>query len=402
MSEDLYAKRMRLLYDGGTSTVGSRLKQNSSIMENVTFTNNVNYARGMLYDWDMNELEEVDFKLEKHRTNVAEEREIEYFIRFRPGYNPEFKFKDRYFRQDGKERLGFYLDIPDDDKGTVTKWILAGKDDKEIFDRYNVFKCNWCFEWVGSDDKYHSCVGVLRDYNDSTAKGVNNSLMESSQVEGSNSFLIPTNKATSTIRPGTRFMVSDGFERPQTYEIIKIRDTSPAGTTKLYTRQCLYNANTDVYGDVNNLTNYTFRFETPIDDLPEGFGGAYHMICNAIRSIDLTAIAENEDEITTASESDVSAWTLSEASRYLYINGQPETIVATSHDAIDEKCEWHILVDGIEYSIRELSAYFEINIAGNSLTIKANNKVMANYILTVAVYDALQTYYDSVEMEVRI
>lgn len=398
MSEDLYAKRMKLLYEGGTSTVGSRLKQNSSIIENLTFTNNVNYSRGMLYDWDMNELEEVDFKLEKHRTNVAEEREIEYFIRFRPGYNPEFKFKDKFFRQDGKERLGFYLDIPDDDKGTVTKWILAGKDDKEIFDRYNAFKCNWCFEWVDKDDKYHSCVGVLRDYNDSSAKGVNNSLMESSQVEGSNSFLIPTNKATSTIRPGTRFMVSDGLDRPQTYEIIKIRDTSPAGTTKLYTRQCLYNSHTDVYGDVNNLTNYTFRFETPIDDLPDGFGGSYHMICNAVKAINLSDV----EEVAVADAESMTSWTLSKPSKYLYINGQPETIVATPLDAIDETCEWHILIDGEEYTTRELAAYFEIGIQGNSLAIKATNKVMANYIVTIAVYDMLQTYYDSVEMEVRI
>ena len=396
---DLYSKRMSLLYKGGNSTVGSRLKENSSIIENVTFTNNVNYKRGMLYDWDMNELEEVEFKLEKHRTNVAEEREIEYFIRFRPGYNPEFKFKDKFFRQDGKERLGFYIDVPDYDKGTITKWILAGKDDKEIFDRYNAFKCNWCFEWVDKDGKYYSCIGVLRDYNDSSAKGVNNSFMESSQIEGATSFLMPTNTATSTIRPGTRFMVSDGFDRPQTYEIIKIRDTSPAGTTKVYTRQCLYNSHTDVYGDINNMPNHTFRFEVPIADLPDGFGGNYHMICNAIKSTNLSVI-ENMDE--EPEEFDVPSWKLSETNKYLYINGQPETIVATPLYSSSKNCEWHILLDGVEYNARELTEYFEIIIQGNQLTIKAINKIMANYILTIAVYDILRTYYDSVEMEVRV
>lgn len=395
---DLYSKRMELLYKAGNGTVGSRLKENSSIIEDITFTNNVNYKRGMLYDWDMNELEEVDFKLEKHRTNVAEEREIEYFIRFRPGYNPEFKFKDKFFRNDGKERLGFYIDVPDYDKGTITKWILAGKDDKEIFDRYNAFKCNWCFEWVDKNDNYHSCIGVLRDYNDSSAKGVNNSLMESSQVEGATSFLMPTNKSTSTINPGTRFMVNDGFERPQTYEIIKIRDTSPAGTTKVYTRQCLYNQHTDVEGNVNNMSNYTFRFSTPINDLPDGFGGNHHMICDAVKAINLSDIikdGEIEDE-------NISTWKLSEVNKNLYINGQPETIVATYGGSIDKECEWHILLDGVEYTAGQLSSYFEINIQKNNLTIRAINKVMANYILKIAIYDALQTYYDSVEMEVRI
>lgn len=395
---DLYSKRMELLYKAGTATVGSRLKQNSSILEDVTFTNNVNYKRGMLYDWDMNELEEVDFKLEKHRTNVAEEREIEYFIRFRPGYNPEFKFKDKFFRNDGKERLGFYIDVPDYDKGTITKWILAGKDDKEIFDRYNAFKCNWCFEWVDKDDNYHTCIGVLRDYNDSSAKGVNNSLMESSQVEGATSFLMPTNKSTSTIKPGTRFMVNDGFDRPQTYEIIKIRDTSPAGTTKVYTRQCLYNSHTDIEGDVNNMPNYTFCFTTPIKDLPDGFGGNHHMICNAVKAVGLPEIKEPED----AEDDVIVSWNLSDVSKYLYVNGQPETIIATPTHKTNGMCAWHILIDGVEYGAKELSSYFAIDIQDNNLSIKAINKVMANYIVTIAVYDALQTYYDAVEMEVRI
>lgn len=394
---DLYAKRMALLYQGGT--VGSRLKTNSTIIEDVTFSNNMNYKRGMLYDWDMNALEEVDFKLEKHRTNVAEEREIEYFIRFRPGYNPEYKFKDRFFKQDGKERLGFYIDVPDYDKNTVTKWILAGKDDKEIFDRYNVFKCNWCFEWVDSNNKYHSCIGVLRDYNDSSAKGVNNSLMESSQVEGSNSFLMPTNKNTSTINPGTRFMVSDGFERPQTYEVVKIRDTSPAGTTKIYTRQCLYDSHSDVYGDVNNMSDYVFVFDTPIADLPEGFGGNYHMICDCVREIDVVPTVSEEVKIETELET---GWKLSVPNKYLYINGQPETITATPYGAMSETCEWHIFLDDIEYSVRELTSHFEINIQNNALVIRAIDKVLANYTLKIAVYDELKTYYDSVKMEVSI
>lgn len=394
---DLYAKRMALLYQGGT--VGSRLKINSSIIEDVTFSNNVNYKKGMLYDWDMNELEEVDFKLEKHRTNVAEEREIEYFIRFRPGYNPEYKFKNRFYKQDGKERLGFYIDVPDYDKGTVTKWILAGKDDKEIFDRYNVFKCNWCFEWVDRNNVYHSCVGVLRDYNDSTAKGVNNSLMESSQVEGANSFLMPTNKDTSTINPGTRFMVSDGLDRPQTYEVIKIRDTSPAGTTKIYTRQCLYDSHNDVYGDVNKLSNYNFVFDTPLDDLPEGFGGNYHMICDCVREIEVLPESANDD---VHSEMVKSEWKLSTPNKFLYINGQPETITATSYGAMSDLCEWHFFLDGIEYSMSDLSQYFEITVKDNVLSIRAIDKVLANYVLQIAVYDELETYYDSVEMEVSI
>ena len=145
------------------------------------------------------------------------------------------------------------------------------------------------------------------------------------------------------------------------------------------------------------MTNHTFVFDTPVDDLPDGFGGKYHMICNAVKSVDLSEL-----DVNTGVE-DVVDWALSKPNKYLYINGHPETIIATpSRSNSNLACEWHILLDGGEYTVNELSAYFDINIDGNTFIIKAINKVMANYILTVAIHDASQTYYDSVEMEVRI
>ena len=63
-----------------------------------------------------------------------------------------------------------------------------------------------------------------------------------------------------------------------------------------------------------------------------------------------------------------------------------------------------MFVDDVEYTVEELNEYFEVSInnENNTLTIAAINKVMAKYIVKVAIYDELRTYYDFVEMEVLI
>ena len=111
MSDDIFTKRMQKLMSGGS--VGALNVINTNIIENKTFANDQNYRVGMLYDWDMNELEEVEFKFEKIKTRTVEGTEVEYMIHFRPDYNPEFLYKNKYYKADGKERLGFYIDVYD-------------------------------------------------------------------------------------------------------------------------------------------------------------------------------------------------------------------------------------------------------------------------------------------------
>ena len=106
MSE-LFNKRMNMLLQSGS--LGGKLLEDSDILDDRNFSNDSNFKVGMLYDWDMNELEEVEFKFEKIKTWTADGSAVEYMIRFRPNYNPEYKFKDSYYRNDGKERFGFYI-----------------------------------------------------------------------------------------------------------------------------------------------------------------------------------------------------------------------------------------------------------------------------------------------------
>lgn len=387
--DDLFNKRMNLIMKNGS--LGAKLVEDSNIIESRNFYTDVNYRKGMLYDWNMNELEEVDFKFEKTKTYSAEGKHVEYMIHFMPNFNPEYKYKDLYHKNDGRERLGFYIDVLDTSKNKIEKWLIVGKDDRVAFDRYNAFKCNWCFEWI-SNDRYYKCLGCLRNESGTTATTTTDTDLGGSSIDGDLSIIMPSNTDVSTVKLGTRFMITDNIDIPQVYEVIGLNDTSPLGTTKAYLKQCMYNSHTDVCGIINELDNYEFCFDLPINDLPADFGGKYHMICNCIKSKGLPQVTPPIDV----------SWELSSEDKYIYIHGQPVVIEATPSQEYEEPCQWHIFIDGVEYQTAELADYFEISIAGNSFTIKAINKVMAKYIVRVAIYDDLRTYYDYVEMEVRI
>lgn len=385
---DLFNKRMNVLLKDGS--LGGKLLSDSDVLDDRNFSNDVNYKKGMLYDWNMNELEEVEFKFEKTKTWSAGNTAVEYMIRFRPNYNPEYKFKDLYYKNDGRERFGFYIDVLDVPKNKCDKWLIVGKDDRVAFDRYNAFKCDWCFEWV--DDKiYHNCLGCIRDAKDGSMNNPTNDGLGGTIVNDEISIIVPTNENVAKIKLGTRFMIGDSIYRPQVYEAVKILDTAPLGTTAIYMKQRLYNEHTDAYGIINDMNNVDFCFNLPIDDLPEDFGGKYHMICDCVNS--KSFIEEAPETIS---------WKLFCDAKYLYVNGQTVTIKAIPSKETTTPCAWHVFIDDEEYGIKTLTEYFDIQYDDTTLSIKAINKVMEKYIVKVAIWDEHNNYYDSVEMEVRL
>lgn len=386
--DELFNKRMGVALKSGS--LGGKLLEDSDLLVERNFSNDANFKTGMLYDWDMNELEEVEFKFEKTKTWTAEGNAVEYMIHFKPNYNPEYLFKDKYFKKDGRERFGFYIDVLDVPKNKKEKWLILGKDDRVAFDRYNAFKCDWCFEWI-TDGKYHNCIGCIRDAQDSSMKNLKDDGLGGSIVNDELSILMPSNKNVANISLGTRFMIGDSSAQPRVYEAVRLQDTSPIGTTKVYLKQRLYNSHTDVCGIVNEMSTNDFCFDLPLPDLPEGFGGQYHMICNCLKSKGLPV---------EPSQKDVD-WKLNCTAKYLYINGQEVIIKATSSNE-DALCEWHIFVDDEEYPRGDLLDYFDITITDREFRIKAINKVMSKYVVKVAIYDLEKSYYDSVEMEVRL
>lgn len=385
---EIFDKRMKLLMKDGSP--GMAFVNRTNLIENKTFKNDQNYRNGMLYDWEMNEIEKVDFKFEKIKTFSVSGYEVEYMIHFRPDFNIESRYKDLFFKKDGRERLGFYIDVYDYSKKKYEKWMIVGKDDRVAFDRYNALKCNWCLEWLDGT-KYRRCVCVVRDaFYKTMNTPTNNTTLGGSTVRGDLTIYVPSSRVTSSLQHGMRFMVMDSADHPRVFTVVSIADSAILGVTKLYLEQSLYNSHTDFFGYINDVKGYDFIMDMPLEDLPDDMGGSYHMICDCVRS----SLPQPSDTVNL----DVY---LSEAPDSIYVHGDPVTLnVMNAKEGF--VCDWHIFIDNVEYQKEELSDYFTISVTDTEFKIQAINDVMVKYIVKISIYDEDHNYSDSVEMEVRI
>ena len=364
MSIDSFKRRMSKLTPYGT--VGNRLNIITDDVEEKTFSNDRNYREGMIYDWNMNPLEMTDFKFEKRKTHTAEGSAVEYHVRFRPGYNPEERFRDLYHREDGRDRLGFYIDVYDYHKDVYDKYLIVGKDDRVNLDRYNVFKCNWQFEWV-YDGEYHTALGCIRSAADSSFSTGDSDKLGGTTVEGELSTLFPTSKLAETVLLGQRFIISDDVINPQTYSVVEIDNISMLGVTKCYLKAHEYNPHTDYVGLVNDEEDVEFSFETPIPALLHGFGEDYHSICDCV-SKRYPLNRDWSDAVLICGESKIR------------IDGAEATIKASE---FDDGFYWEYVIEGETYTVEDLSKYFEITEVDDYVKVRAVSKVMAKYVLRV-------------------
>ena len=356
-----------------STIIGEQFKDISNQFVNETFSNSTTYRKGTIYDCNMSELKELEFKFLKVKTYTMEKDQVEYMVQFRPGVNPEIDFD---VSSDQKHRLGYYIDILDDNSKLVEKWLIIGKDSTE-FDKYNVLKCNWNFEWLDKDRKYHCCLGCVRDRNNYNSGIWSDGYTTS--IENQTAFIVPTNDETRGIDYGKRFMITDNLVFPKTYEVTKLMDTFPLGVLKVTLSQSHHNAHVDFCGiDMDYFQ----------DD-------KVHMICNFKKSSIQNTFEDNNL---------FTSWSLPEVNEKLYVKGQPQIIYAIPSSETSSHCEWHIEIDGVPYDFKELDKYLDIIIdqENNSFSIAAINKDLAKYVITIKIYDEAKSYYDSVEMEVAI
>jgi hypothetical protein len=384
---DLFKKRMNM--STKENTLGLKLADDSATFEDITFTNNRNVRKGNIYDWDLNKLESVYFRHEKVKTHTAEGKEVEYYIHFKPSYNPEHIFRDEYFIKDGRERIGFYVDVYDWERDTNDKWLIVGKDERLTADRYNAFKCNWEFEWV-QDGIYHTALGVLRTASDTSFSNVTTDSLGGSSVKGEIAMFLPTNEEVSKIQLGQCFMVNDSIFRPQVYEVVKIKDTIPFGVTKFYLKEKLFNQHKDFCGIVNEAKNVQFVFPTPISDLQYIPNGSYHRICNCIKE------STFDYEKPLRGKAGLICDT-----KKIYVLGQSVVIEVKSDENANDY-SWDISIDGENYDIEELinDKLFEINVNEDKMTIRCINKDLIGYEVIISISDDEETYYDQVMLEV--
>lgn len=321
---DIFLKRMR---QHGSSVSDSLFAQANEIMDK-TFTNDLGYRQCRLFNRSMELLDEnVEIKFQHSQNYTINKDQVEYLAQFRPGYHPERKFID----DDGVERLGFYLEIPNKNTGLKEMWLILGKNDKNNFIRYNMLKCNWTFKWI-KDGVIYSCLGVIRNRNSYNSGIWSDGFFTS--VDNQSQFIVPTNPQTQTIDYNDRFMLSDSPVRPLVYEVSKLEDVFPLGATKVTLKQDHYNPSTD---NVElKICNY---YQSPI--LPEG-----------------------TDKLETFSLS------FSGKDPTLRIGGSKRTITANiPNEFMKSDILWSYSFDGIDS--KDLSDYFIIEETNDSVSISA-------------------------------
>ena len=396
---------MKKRYPSGfAGTLGQQIKEMSNMVFDETFSNNTTYRKGMIYDKNMNELEEMEFKFIKTKTFTVDKDLVEYWVQFKTGINPEIMFDKS---EDQRHRMGYYIDVWDDNSKEIKKWLIVSKDQSE-FDRYLVLECNWLFEWLDHDRVYHKCLGCLRNQN-SYNSGIWASDF-STQVEDQMKFIVPANDETKTIDYNIRFMLSDNDLIPKTYEISKVLDTFPIGTIQCTLAQTLYNKHTDFCG-----RDFGYFGDNNI-----------HRVCDFTQSI-----IQPDKDVSTGEVPQFTKWKLSGSNEELYVYGYPQVITATPEKETTSVPKWKIFIDNedviykldsdytgsetdtfidnyLKYKSGEaesyyLQDYFNISIDDDkhTFTIAAINNDMVNYIIKIVIYDEkTNKVYDFVEMEV--
>ena len=395
-----------------STTIGQQLKDMSNMVYDEVFTNTTTYRVGKIYDNYMNEILDVsgnpielEFRFVKTKTFSVGNDVVEYWVQFKTRVNPEVDFDTS---EDQRHRLGYYIDVLDDNTKEIKKWLIVGKDQSE-FDRYNVLECNWLFEWLDHDRNYHKCLGCLRNQN-SYNSGIWASDFSTS-VEDQMKFIVPANDETKTIDYNIRFMLSDNDVYPKTYEISKVLDTFPIGTIQCTLAQTLYNKHIDLCG-----RDFEYFGDNDI-----------HRVCDFYKS----SIKPDEDLDNSGQTSGM--WTLDSSSEQLYVYGYPQIVTAIPENKdVTVTYNWKIFIDNedviskldneytgdvtdtfisdyLKYKNGEAESYYLkdyfdilINDEKHTFTIKAINKNMVNYIIKIAIYDDKGNRFDAKEMEVFI
>ena len=362
MYDDLFLARMA----ANKFSVGRKVYEQSNLIMDRTFDRDPNYKIGKLYDVNGKFLEDIDFKYQYVFSYSVNKDKVEFLAQFRPFYHPEVK----YLAEDGVERLGFYLDVPND-LDVLEKWLIFGRNDTLSFTRYNMLKCNRTFRWI-VDGKIQSALGVLRNRNNYNSGVWSDGFVTS--VENQTAFFVPSNDITKTIDYDTRFMISDNKIHPRVYEVSKIEDAFPPGVIRVILIQTHYDPAKD--NAELGICNYYNDAITPINPVEEyklnatlTFNGTNPYLTKAGNGRKITAV------ITDSSGNPITSIT----PEYSYkLNGEDIEVAGLTN--------YEITVD-IENPFIQ--------------TIKAKYDAPVGDILTVSIGSKIGPYYDDLELEVK-
>ena len=361
---ELFLERMNL----HKNTLANKLNRDANILMDKLFSNDSNYKIGAIYDSEQKLLEEIDFKFQYvYAYSAMNKDKVEFYAQFRPYYHPEKK----YINDDGLERLGFYLDVPND-LGEFEKWLILGRNETKSFTRYNILKCNWTFTWVTNGHLYSS-LGCLRNRNNYTSGIWSDGF--STTVQNEAQFIVPASQTAKLIDYDMRFMLSDNEIHPKVYKVTKVEDTFPLGAIKLTLVQDHFNEAVDnvelkVCDFFNNAIKPIVK-EPPSYNVEIKYNGTSPVLHKSGSARILTVIITDESGNTVTGDESISS-------------------------------DWKFYIGDTEYPEAELTD-FKVTHFENAkkISVSAKQSATVGTILRVTYGSVESGYFDDRELEVK-
>lgn len=366
--------KMKKLYEN-SPTIGQQLKEDSDMIMQLTFDNDVNTRQCYIYDCfhDDNsdqcygynpslDLNKTPVKLKFIITNYKTlgKDDPEAHIMFEPDtWNsqscvPDY-FKEKYSKYGIEFPIGLFVDIPDD-RGVYHKWLITYLESANQNVKLGVVRCNYQFMWI-EDDGFNRYVRKLWGFE--RAKGNYNAKSRRGdkvlEMDDQEKFIIPWNKYSMKIKHDDRFIISMLQPHPFAYRVIKVNNTAPKGLIEFTLKQDEFDIQKDLvnFETGEMITNY---YKTTV--LPsEG---------DSTSSVDETKIIE----VTSTS--------------YNVGIGYNKKVQATieGYDEIDtELIQWSLWIKNYEDFEQDEEGYTEITDNSDIITNFSNDGYVVNFTL---------------------
>lgn len=166
------------------SVPGRARKQQSDVIMDATFTQDVQYQVGYFFDYyhtapqnrlrleGFNPEEDtnptpIDVKFIAHSKKTFQKDEVTMHIQFRPGHECGVDYYEEVFGKRYRARypVGLYVWLKGEDD-VYRRWLVVATADRDenMFPTWEVLRCDEVFRWI-KDGKYYEFPGVSRSQN---------------------------------------------------------------------------------------------------------------------------------------------------------------------------------------------------------------------------------------------
>lgn len=267
-SLNLYKKMM------GAPTVGRVLKNQSDMVMEATWDNDVSTHTCYLYDYwhddhktqlknihpedDPNKVA-ISLKVRNSSQQTYAKDVVTHHIQMKPSQEINVDYYQDFFgdRYSAEFPVGMYLDIPDE-KGIYRRWLVVGLANFFVnqFPTYEILPCDYVFNWIYNGQKI-KMAGVLRSqssYNQGTWLDYKVETIEDQQK-----FILPLNSLSEKIYYNQRFIIDTKVDifngaEPRAWRITKVNRINANGTGLFTCAQDQFVQHKDFieYEDINN------------------------------------------------------------------------------------------------------------------------------------------------------